>query len=188
MAGSRSGRNGLQASRAAVISGLLCERGGVGGRHRPQPSAHREGADRRHDHRDQGRTRPALPLTHAVRAGRAAVTGCLATFRGHARTERRRALWRSVFERWRAWHFDVNDGSEPGRDRYDRTRLCLRRLACRRAGGQGHIRPGREIRTRSARAGSRLACIRQRSDLDILPAPLTLPGYRPREGDIVGRR
>ncbi|SEG53909.1 hypothetical protein SAMN04488144_1228 [Methylobacterium sp. 190mf] len=41
--------------------------------------------------------------------GRAAVTGCLTAFRVRADAERRRVLWRSAHQRWRAWDFDAGD-------------------------------------------------------------------------------
>ncbi len=42
---------------------------------------------------------------------RANVTYCLSVFRGRAGAARRRTLWRTAFERWKAWDFAKNEGS-----------------------------------------------------------------------------
>jgi len=42
---------------------------------------------------------------------RANVTHCLTVFRGRAGAARRRTLWRTAFERWQAWDFAKNEGS-----------------------------------------------------------------------------
>jgi hypothetical protein len=41
---------------------------------------------------------------------RECVTQCLTVFRGQARSERRRILWRQAFDRWASWNFGANDG------------------------------------------------------------------------------